>query len=57
VECADDGRNVQVELCRSVEGLTGFPTWDINGELLVGAQSLETLAEASGYTGPRDFQN
>jgi len=57
VECADDGRNAQVELCRSVEGLTGFPTWDINGELLVGAQSLETLAEASGYTGPRDFQN
>lgn len=57
VECADDGQNSQSELCRSVEGLTGFPTWEVNGELLVGTQSLETLADASGYTGPRDFQN
>jgi uncharacterized membrane protein/glutaredoxin len=57
VECDEGGQNPQVELCRSTEGVEGFPTWEINGEYLVGAQSLETLAEASGYTGPRDFQN
>lgn len=57
IECAEDGQNAQAALCRSVEGLSGFPSWEINGELLVGTQSLETLAEASGYTGPRDFQN
>ncbi|MGD1860474.1 MAG: vitamin K epoxide reductase family protein [Leptolyngbyaceae cyanobacterium] len=57
VECAEDGQNSQAQLCRSVDGLTGFPTWEVDGELLVGAQSLETLADASGYTGPRDFQN
>ncbi|MGF1461546.1 MAG: vitamin K epoxide reductase family protein [Leptolyngbyaceae cyanobacterium] len=57
VECAEDGQNAQTALCRSVDGLTGFPTWEIRGELYVGAQSLETLADASGYQGPRDFQN
>lgn len=57
VECAEDGQNAQASVCRSVDGLTGFPTWEVNGELLVGSQSLETLADASGYEGPRDFQN
>jgi uncharacterized membrane protein/glutaredoxin len=57
VECAEGGQNAQVSLCRSVEGLTGFPSWEVNGELLVGAQTLETLADASDYDGPRDFQN
>lgn len=57
VECAEDGRNAQTSLCRSVDELTGFPSWEVDGKLLVGAQSLETLATASGYDGPRDFQN
>ncbi|MEM9817738.1 MAG: vitamin K epoxide reductase family protein [Cyanobacteria bacterium P01_D01_bin.6] len=57
VECAEDGQNSQSSLCRSVTGLTGFPTWEVNGELLVGGQTLETLADASGYSGSRDFQN
>lgn len=57
IECAADGQNPQVELCRAAEEVQGFPTWEIEGEFLVGAQSLETLADASGYTGPRDFQN
>lgn len=57
VECSEDGQNPQVQLCQSTAGVQGFPTWEVNGEYLVGAQSLETLADASGYTGPRDFQN
>lgn len=57
VECAEDGQNSQTSLCRSVAGLTGFPTWEVNGELLVGGQTLATLADASNYDGPRDFQN
>ncbi len=57
VECAEDGQNSQTSLCRSVAGLTGFPTWEVNDELLVGGQTLETLADASNYDGPRDFQN
>jgi glutaredoxin len=57
IECSEDGQNPQVQLCRSTAGVEGFPTWEVNGEYLVGAQSLETLADASGYTGPRDFQN
>jgi uncharacterized membrane protein len=57
VECAEDGVNPQVQLCRSTAGVEGFPTWEINGEYLVGAQSLQALADASGYTGPQTFQN
>lgn len=57
IECAPDGRNPQTALCQSVEEVRGYPTWEINGEFLPGAQSLETLANASGYTGPMDFAN
>ncbi|NER78139.1 MAG: vitamin K epoxide reductase family protein [Leptolyngbya sp. SIO1D8] len=56
IECAEDGQNPQRELCRSA-GISGFPTWEIQGELYSGAQSLEVLAEASGYTGPSNFRN
>lgn len=57
VECAEEGQNSQTALCRSVQGLDRYPTWEINGELYVGTQSLDTLADASGYEGPRDFRN
>ena len=55
VECAEDGKNSQTKLCRSESQVTGFPTWKINGEFYPGAQSLDRLAELSGYTGPNDF--
>ncbi|MEL7330634.1 MAG: vitamin K epoxide reductase family protein [Cyanobacteria bacterium J06560_2] len=57
IECAPDGQKSQTALCQSVPGVTGFPTWEVNGEFLSGSQSLETLAEASGYDGPTDFIN
>ncbi|PSN20272.1 hypothetical protein C7271_02980 [filamentous cyanobacterium CCP5] len=57
VECAEDGQNSQTDLCRSKEGITGFPTWEINGQFYPGTMSLEALADASNYQGLRDFQN
>ena len=57
IECAPDGKNSQTALCQSVEGLTGFPTWEVSGQLLPGTQTLETLAQASGYSGSQDFKN
>ncbi|MGB3671799.1 MAG: vitamin K epoxide reductase family protein [Phormidesmis sp.] len=57
IECAPDGKDSQTALCQSVPEVTGFPTWDVNGQFLSGSQSLETLAEASGYEGPTDFVN
>ena len=57
VECAPDGQNPQTETCQAKEGISGFPTWEINGKFYGGTQSLGELATASGYTGPQDFQN
>jgi len=57
VECAEDGYKSQTAVCRSVPEVTGFPTWEVNGEFFPGSQSLETLALASEYTGPSDFVN
>ena len=56
IECDQEGQNPQPDLCRAA-GIAGFPTWDVDGEFYQGAQSLATLAEVSGYTGPRDFRN
>ncbi|MEO0868892.1 MAG: vitamin K epoxide reductase family protein [Cyanobacteria bacterium J06642_11] len=57
IECAEDGADSQTALCRSVPEITGFPTWEVNGQFLAGTQTLATLAEASGYSGPTNFQN
>jgi uncharacterized membrane protein len=57
VECAEDGKNSQTALCQSIPEIKGFPTWQVNGEFLEGTQTLETLALASGYKGPKDFAN
>lgn len=58
VECAPDGQNPQVEVCQAEsENVTGYPTWEINGQFYPGTQTLEQLADASGYQGPRDFIN
>ncbi len=57
VECAPDGKNAQPAVCQAVPEIEGYPTWAVNGQFLEGAQSLETLAQASGYGGPTDFLN
>jgi glutaredoxin len=55
VECDPEGINPQTALCRSKSEVTGFPTWEINGEFYPGVQPLSRLAELSGYTGPTNF--
>lgn len=57
VECASDGQNPQTATCQANPGIQGFPTWEIDGQFYGGAQALTTLADASNYQGPRDFQN
>jgi uncharacterized membrane protein/glutaredoxin len=52
IECDSKGVNPQTELCQK-KGITGFPTWEINGKMLSGERSLDELATASGYTGDR----
>ena len=48
IECARDGKNSQTQLCidKKVEG---FPTWEINGEMILGVQTLKDLSELTGY--------
>ena len=54
VECAKDGFNNKKELCEA-KGITGFPTWEINGSLDSGVKSLKELAELSNYKNTKDF--
>ena len=51
IECSQDGRNNQAELCKSKE-ISAYPTWEINGQLDSGVKPLAKLAEVSGYQGP-----
>jgi glutaredoxin len=49
VECAKDGKNSQVALCKATAKKVGedfgFPTWEINGKFYPGVQPLDRLAE------------
>ena len=54
VECAKDGFNSQIELCEA-KGITGFPSWEINGSIDSGVKSLEELAQLSNYKDSKDF--
>ena len=56
IECDPSGAKAQPQLCRDA-GIQGFPSWEINGELVSGVIPLDQLADMSGYTGPRDFKN
>tara|TARA_Y100001968_G_C19441488_1_gene762813 strand:+ start:105 stop:1034 length:930 start_codon:yes stop_codon:yes gene_type:complete len=48
IECAKDGKNNQKELC-DTKGISGFPSWELNGTIESGIKSLKELAEISGY--------
>lgn len=56
IECDPKGKNPQPDLCEAAN-VQSYPTWEINGKLVSGTQSLEELAELSGYQGLRNFQN
>ena len=48
IECARDGINSQTQLCIDKK-IEGFPTWEINGKLILGVLSLEELSRLTGY--------
>ena len=48
VECARDGKNSQTQLCIDKK-IKGFPSWEINGKIILGVQTLKELSNLSGY--------
>ena len=48
VECARDGINSQTQLCIDKK-IKGFPTWEINGKLILGVISLKELSKLTGF--------
>ena len=48
VECARDGINSQTQLCIDKK-IQGFPTWEINGKLILGVLSLNELSRLTGF--------
>ena len=48
VECARDGINSQPHLCIDKK-IKGFPTWEINGKLILGVLSLKELSKLTGF--------
>lgn len=56
IECHPEGKNARPDLCEAAN-IQGFPTWEINGQFYQGEQSLQQLADLSGYQGEHNFQN
>ena len=48
VECANDGKNSQTQLCIDKK-IKGFPSWEINGKIILGVLTLEELSTLTGY--------
>ena len=48
VECARDGVDSQTKLCID-KNIKGFPTWEINGKLILGVLSLKELSRLTGF--------
>ena len=48
VECARDGINSKTQLCID-KRIKGFPTWEINGKLILGVLSLKELSKLTGF--------
>ena len=48
VECASDGKNSQTQLCIEKK-IKGFPSWEINGKIILGVLTLEELSTLTGY--------
>ena len=48
VECHPRGENANTALCYA-KGIHNYPTWEINGQFLMGAKSLQELARISEY--------
>ncbi len=55
VECAKDGKDNNYKLCQE-KGIEGFPSWEINNQILSGTMSLNELAEMTKYNGDINFE-
>ncbi len=56
IECDPEGKNPQPGLCQAAN-VQSYPSWEIKGQSVSGTQTLEELAQLSGYRGPRNFKN
>ena len=53
VECAVEGNpQLQTPECEKA-GISGYPTWQVNGQAYAGEQTLEGLAKLSGCQLPQ----
>jgi len=52
IECDSGGQNAHPEKCQKA-GVTGYPTWKINGKLMPGEKTLELLANLTGCSLPK----
>ena len=52
IECDPNGKNPRPDLCIKAH-ISSYPTWEIKGQQYQGMQSLQQLAEISGYPGDR----
>ena len=48
IECARDGKNSQTQLCIDKK-IKGFPSWEINGKIILGVLTLKELSTLTGY--------
>lgn len=55
VECSTPDGSGQLPVCTNAK-IESYPTWEINGELEKGVESLDKLAELSGYQGQNNFK-
>lgn len=56
IECDPRGQKARPDLCKAAS-IQSFPSWQIKGKSYPGVQSLQELADLSGYQGPRNFKN
>ena len=56
IECDSEGKDAKTKEC-DAEEITSYPTWIINGSRYEGTQTLEELAQESGYKGLQNFKN
>ena len=48
VECSRDGEKSQTQLCID-KNIQGFPSWEINGKIILGVKTIKELSELTGY--------
>ena len=48
VECSSDGKNSQTQLCIDKK-IKRFPSWEINGKIILGVLTQEELSTLTGY--------